>query len=497
MDTPRKKAREYLRVSQDRSGRLQSPGEQHHDNEGAAAERGWALGEPYAERDGVSASRYSAKSRAAFDELAADLTGGRFGAQVLILWESSRGSRRVGEWVSLIEACEDAGVVIFVTSHDREYDPAMPRDRKALLDDAVDSEYESGKASKRIRRTMAANAEAGLPHGKTPFGYRRTYALGERGKRVMLAQVPEPAEAAVIDELFRRLREGHALKAIARDFTARGFATRSGKSFSAQHLRDLALRPCYGGLRTHEGGGGDLWRKSLDGAVKAVWPPLVDAETFHAVRTMLNSPERRTSRPGRAVHLLSLIAVCGPCGGPVSVSYRYGRRREYTCRERSCVRIEAGALDEYAEAVMLGYLARPDVIEQLRASRGDDDGKLAAVLGDLAAQRGELAELRAMANAGRMSVASFVAIEPGILARITTLEARERELSVPPALSVIPPGRDVAARWKAAPVAARRQVARLLCSPAILGTMQVGRSPKAGSAAPPEQRVTWDRGEQS
>jgi hypothetical protein len=50
-----------------------------------------------------------------------------------------------------------------------------------------------------------------------------------------------------------------------------------------------------------------------------------------------------------------------------------------------------------------------------------------------------------------------------LLASISGLEVRERELSTPPALSVIPPGQDVARRWKAAPMSAKRQVARLLC----------------------------------
>jgi hypothetical protein len=44
------------RISVDKSGRERSPEEQHADNEQAAAEHGWALGDPY--RDVRSASRY-------------------------------------------------------------------------------------------------------------------------------------------------------------------------------------------------------------------------------------------------------------------------------------------------------------------------------------------------------------------------------------------------------------------------------------------------------
>ena len=88
--------REYLRVSADKSGTLRSPAEQHTDNEQAASREGRALGQPYTENGAVSASRYANKTRHGFDALIADLAAGAFGAQVLMLWESSRGSLAAG-----------------------------------------------------------------------------------------------------------------------------------------------------------------------------------------------------------------------------------------------------------------------------------------------------------------------------------------------------------------------------------------------------------------
>jgi hypothetical protein len=207
---------------------------------------------------------------------------------------------------------------------------------------------------------------------------------------------------------------------------------------------------------------------------------------------MLLDPERRTSRPGRGKHLLSLIGLCDVCGGPLSVTYRRAGRREYACRNFSHIYVDADDLDSYAEQVMLAYLARDDVIEQLRATP-EDSGELAGVRGDLAQTRGELAQWRAAAGSGKVTLESFAAIEPGLLARITGLEARERELSTPSALSVIPPGKDVARRWAAAPMSARRTVARMLLAPPILGQLRVGRSPSPGHAVDPAERVIWDR----
>ncbi len=68
----------------DRSGRLQSPAEQHDDNQRAAGSRGWTLGDPCAKAAAVSASRYSGNVRTALDMLCADLDAGSFGARVLM-----------------------------------------------------------------------------------------------------------------------------------------------------------------------------------------------------------------------------------------------------------------------------------------------------------------------------------------------------------------------------------------------------------------------------
>jgi DNA invertase Pin-like site-specific DNA recombinase len=480
-------AREYLRVSQDRSGRARSVEEQHADNVRAGEQHGFTLnGEAYSDVS-LSASRYATKVRGPFSDLLADLKADRFGAQVLVMWESSRGSRRVSEWVQLLDALEDAGVKVLVTTHGRLYDPANWRDRKSLLEDAVDNEADSAKKSDAILRAAAATAARGEPHGRIPYGYRRRY---DPVTRKLVAQEKEPDEAAVVEELFNRLKAGHSLRAIALDYEARGIRTRTGKLFDAQHLRDLALRPLYAGLRVHSPGNRTgRYRGSLEGAVKATWPALVDREKFYQVRNLLMDPERRTSRPGRGKHLLSLIAVCDVCGGWLSVTYRRGDR-EYTCRDFSHIYIGADDLDVHAEAEMIVYLSRGDVIERLRA-QPDVGRELATVRGDLGQARGELDSWRAAARSGKVSLGSFAAIEPGLLTRITGLEARETELSTPPALSVIPPGKDVARRWVAAPMSARRQVARMLLAPPILGQLRVARSPSPGHVVDPAERVIW------
>jgi site-specific DNA recombinase len=482
-------AREYLRVSKDTSGRARSVDEQHGDNERAAVERGVKLGVPYVDNS-LSASRYAKSARGDFARLLDDLEGGRFGADELWLWESSRGSRKVGEWVTLIELCEKAAVGIFVTTHGRLYDPANARDRRSMLEDAVDSAYESDKTSARQLRAQAATAQAGKPAGKTPYGYKRSYEV--RGaKVVILSQDVVPDEAAVVREVYQRLSKGHTLRAIARDLDARGVRTRSGRPFTGSALSDMAVNPTYAGLRAHKAGSGGRYR-NLDGVTltDATWSPIVDKALWYSVRATLTS--RAGTLPGATSHWLTGTARCHVCDGTLSSNRVKDGTPRLAC-PKGHVRIEEAELDAYVEKMVLAYLARPDVIDELRRG-ASDDAELAGVRDCLAEARAELAALRAAVSSGTLTVASLVAAEPGLVARVEELERRERDLSAPPQLAaLITPGRDVKRRWKAAPMSARRDVARLLLVPSLLGQLRVTRSPVDRRPTPVVQRVIWRR----
>jgi site-specific DNA recombinase len=489
-----KTARDYLRVSLDRSGRARSLEEQHADHARVAGEQGWTLGKDSYRDESVSASRFSRKVRGGFDALIADLEADRFDARILMIWESSRGSRRVGEWVRLLELCEQRSVSIFVTTHGRCYEPGNGRDRRSLLEDAVDSEYESAKMSTRGRRAAAANAVAGRPHGCIPYGYRRVF---HPQTRAFVAQEPQPGEAEVVTELYRRLIQGHSLKGIARDFQERGIRTRSGVTWTPQHLRSLAIKPLYTGLRAHIPGrrGGDRM-VDLDNLHEGQWPGLISRADWFAVQRLLRAPERKTTRPGRAKHLLSFIAHCGVCQGTLSVAYRDGADPLYVCGTKGCVRITQADLDTLAEQVMLDYLAQSDVIDTLRAGEHEGDRELSEVRDQLAAVRARHEQLADAVAAGTVSITTLIRAEPTMLAEITTLETRERELSTPSALrGLIEPGADVAQRWVTTPISTRREIARLLLTPELIGQLRLNPSPRRGRhRTPAHERTQWWRG---
>jgi DNA invertase Pin-like site-specific DNA recombinase len=487
--------REYLRVSQDKRGRQRSVNEQHEDNERGTTQHGIVItGDPYVDND-VSASRYATKEREDFARLIADLESGAFAEDLLILWESSRGSRQTGEWVRLIDLCELRGKRFFVTTHGRIYDPANGRDRRTLMEDAVDSEYESYKTSVRIRRDTAAQARSGRPHGTAPHGYMPQYAerTGE-----LVNWVENPAESMVPKELFRRLRAGHALSAITKDFGTAGYLNRSGKPFTRQHLRTMATRHAYAGLRVHlprsRGQRNPVQTKPT--ITEATWDALVEPEVFWAVQRIISNPARRKSKDGRAKHELSMILRCDPCGGPMNA--RGEAEGVYRCLERSCTQIEKAGVDALIvgtadkPGAILRYLSSDAVWRDFRATP-QQEARAQAIGAELEELRTERTEFE---RARPTTVAQSQMLARGletVQERITALEAEERALTLPSTLrDLITPGADVARRWQAAPIAARREVARLLLTPAVIGQARVTPCPDK-RRRPAHERVTFAR----
>jgi site-specific DNA recombinase len=503
----RLRGREYLRVSYDPSGVMKSTTDQHADNATDADREGIELGEPFVEEGARSASRFATKERKGFDDLVAVLEAGRFGAEVLYLWESSRGSRKVREWVSLIDACETAEVRIRVTTHGRTYDPVNPRDRRSLLEDAVDAEYEVGRSSLRIRRGHASSAKAGKPGGRAPYGYVRSY---DPRTRAFISQDPVPEEAAVVRELFDRLYRGHSFRRIERDFQAAGIRSRDqervvrddsgqvvrdengdpktvvipGRPFSAEQLRTMALNPAYAGLRVHHG-------QTYQGQ----WKPLVKRAVWSAVQKRLKTPESTKGRSGRGLHLLSYIVPCGCCDGPLSPKNRDRGGPNYHCKQRGCVRVNEEKLDAYIEAVIFGYLRRPDVGKTLLAA--------SAVTPQLDAVREEIQELRQQLDdlyerakptapkGQRLSPAALAALEPDYLEQLALAERREKELAAPDVLAALLQRGDLSGWPDDMPLSARRDVCRLLLVPERIGRPQLARAKH--SHAPVGDRIKWQR----
>ena len=69
----------------------------------------------------------------------------------------------------------------------------------------MDSSHEVGQVARCASGArVAAKAKKGKVHGRTPYGYRREYGIDEKGKRVLVRQYADPAEAKVVKGIFDR-----------------------------------------------------------------------------------------------------------------------------------------------------------------------------------------------------------------------------------------------------------------------------------------------------
>lgn len=486
---PNLSVREYLRVSKDRQQTGKSPDQQHDENVQSIERQGWSLhaDPPYRDTD-RSASRFATKAREDFKRLIDDLERDAFGADVLAIWESSRGSRRVGEWVDLVDLCKERSVRIWVTTHGRLYDPANARDRRSLLEDAVDAEYESDKTSERIRRDVRAAAEKGKPHGKNIYGYQRVY---DKQTRELLRVEEHPEQAPIVKEAARRILDGDTFYAVAKDFNERGIASRrptrkdhrSNYGWTPPAVKQMLTMPAYAGKRQHQG--------EIVG--DAVWPALIDYATWQKLQTIMSPADRKRTNDWPAKHLLAGIALCGVCGAPMRVGKQNAGTKKHdeegnplprkTYRTYVCsgvpgrpgpdgkkgfhVAMREEHLDEVVTELMLARLERPDFLAMIGERGEGTDAERRALLDEIAGYQEYLDKVRADA-AVKLQFELLLDQEARIEPKIRAVQSRLEKISeVDPFVLTILAGGGIRMEWKDLELAEKRRLVRAVMAPRI------------------------------
>jgi site-specific DNA recombinase len=483
----------YCRVSLDKDDTGKSTTDQ------AAIGREWAekvgaviVGE-YIEPGSMSGSRYATKAREEYARLLADIGDGKLDA--VWFWEQSRTSRRLDVFAELRNLCRDMGVLW--VERDRVIDPNDNNDMLSAGFKALISEQESEMTSLRVTRGKASSAQQGRRAGQIAYGYKALYASDGR----YLHDVPdmfdgdgkpvEDSPAYVVREIYTRIMRGHSINSIRRDLAERGVTTKRGYRWQNSTIRNVATSPTYLGQRVYQVGEDtsqtDRVKHVLDG-VKTAWPPLVDAETWWAVHRILSDQSRTTTRPGRAVHLLSSLAVCAECGGKLArkkspPQVRATHPHSYWCTDRACVGIYADALDDYVEKVMVRWLSNPDTVADL--TRVDDSAAAAQARADVEQLRADLTTLHQDARAGRVSPTVATMSEAGIKERIADAEQRIQAATLPPVLRGNI-GAQAQSGWDDLDVGVKRQI---IAAVADIRLLKVGRH--GNRAVPVQARVSW------
>lgn len=481
----------YLRASRDRYGTEKSVGDQEIDYKSSLANNAdWAEVAVFRDNN-RSASRFATKTREDFVKLVEAIDAGEI--DLLWIWEFSRSQRRLKVFADLAELCRERGVKWFVFTAGRAFDLDNASDRLYLGISALIAEQESEALSERTRRGVRYNLRERRPHGRPPYGYLRRY---HPVTRAFVEQVADPVTGPVVTEIGRRFAAGEATNAIAVDLNKRGVVAPDGGEWTLWSVKRIALNQTYTGVRTYTRGK----QRTPDGSPmptvhEGSWPALIDQETYEQCALRATAPaDRRWTRPSRPKHLLSNVAVCGQCGGPIGPQLRRDRRRPniapvlvYTCRNGGHVNMKMADADAVVLAAIAEWLGRADVWSSTMVAASD---RSRAAHSEAAAARTELAEALALVKAGKLSVASLAEVEPALRQRIEDAEARATRASLPGPVAALVRSKGTASeRFNALDLGARRAVLDAVC---VIELLPTGRGRRF---TPDRVRLTYTLGQ--
>ncbi len=452
----------YVRISSDVMGERLGVARQEADCRRLAEQRGWSVLDVYVDND---ISAFSGKPRPSYRRMLDDIRSGRIDG--VVTWHEDRLHRRPLELETFIEVIEATGCQV-ATVQSGELDLTTPTGRLNARVVGSFARYESEHKSKRVKRKLEENAIAGKHHGGSrPYGWHNDRVTLDLG------------EAANVRRAIEMLLTGNSVRATVAALNAAGARNTRGEAWTPATLRPVVLRARNAGLRQHHGATVGQGR----------WEPIVDVDTYDRLRVLLTDPARRTT-PGAAgrSRLLSGIARCGVCGGPLRAAkgraYKGKASDIYRCGVSSCVTRDLHQLEAYISTIVCGRLARPDAVELLRRDEPES-----AVLARKAVE----------ALRERLDVAAADYADSAITSeQLRTITARLRPQLLATERLVVPPGPDVQMLdglagapnvqeiWDSLDVSVQRRVIALLVS------VKVARTRRGhGGFDPDAVQVDW------
>lgn len=298
----------YVRISLDVAGEGKGVDRQEELCRPLVERKGWTVAEVYRDND-VSASKD--RERPEYARMLADIEAGRIGA--VAVYAIDRLTRKPVELEHFIDLVERHGTQLANVAGDVQLDTVQGRLTARIMGSVARAEAEN--IGKRVRDQKRQRAASGIPHK----GRHRLYGYTGREKQPDGSWVGTdweviPDEAANIREAFTRRASGESTTAIARDFTARGIKTVSGRDWTSGVLGETLTKHVYYGKVTFKG----------EVIADSIFPALVDEDTWLAAQANLANDSAGTNTRR---YLLSGILKCRHClspmkGNPSNKMYR-------------------------------------------------------------------------------------------------------------------------------------------------------------------------------
>lgn len=439
----------YGRKSTRDDGR--SAARQERDWAADCTREGFQQGRRFIDPD-LSASQYATKPRPDYLALVEHIKSGN--CRMVSMWEASRGSRELEEWIVFLKLCKAKSVLIriFGGGDPRTFDVRNRRDWRTLVEEGVDAHDESDKLSERIRDGVRDGALEGRPYGRLPYGYSREYGLID-GKLRPTRQFENETQAAVIRGMVEATLAGKSMHAQAQALNDEGVPTSSGRGEWKGHvIRRILLNPVYTGRRLHRG----------EQTAEECWPPIITDEEHRRLVAKLAVPGRRISSEATLKYQLTAAASCGLCGGVIRTTGAKAADRaagqpstRYRCAACHRVSVRCSDVDRLINFVMRARLRSPDTWPAFTPAR--DDAAARAAKAEIDALGERLAEAKRVWKAGDISAASFGEYERDLAPQIEAAQRRYQKVTTPTALQGMNP-LEIADRWPDLPPGMRRTV---------------------------------------
>ena len=389
----------YVRVSTQRQAQTQTIEQQLHLLREYSHKQGWVWNEEHIFRD----DGYSGASlrRPGLDRLRDQVRTAAFDR--VLITAPDRLARNYVHQMLLMEEFERCGCQIEFLDQPTSH---TPHDQLLVQIRGAVAEYERSLIAERMRRGRQQKYRAGLlvPWTHAPYGYRvdPSRPRDPAGVRV------EPAEAAVVAELFHRYQQDRqSLVGLTKELMRQQTPSPSGnRRWNQATVRGILCKPVYTGTVTigryrvararhrqsalrpvgHEHGGHPATGPQEWEAVAQV-PAIITQDQFDLVQAKLAQNQQYARRNNTAhAYLLRALVSCGNCHLACTGRYRKTKDAEYayytcrgkghpviSCRDERCRSrfIPAGQLDELVWKDLCDLLTPPQTLaEALHRAQG-------------------------------------------------------------------------------------------------------------------------------
>jgi site-specific DNA recombinase len=311
----------YLRMSMDRTGDGAGLERQEQACRALALARGWDVVDVV--DDTISATTVRLADRPGWQRVVQTIEADE--ADLIVAWHLDRVTRSMKDLEFLIDLALERDIGLATATGDIDLTTDVGRMVARILAAVASAETE-----RKAERQILANdlrVAAGKPQWiRRPFGYELDGKLRE-------------AEAAVVLKAYHDVLAGKALTTVAREWNEAGFRTSAPDAATARpraprkndydpsgRWNNVAVRFLLRAPR-------NMAKSTLYGEIMGdgKWTPIVDESTWRAMDRFLADRERPDSTVGKLANLLSRIATCAVCGGPMGASKR-GDGPIYVCK---------------------------------------------------------------------------------------------------------------------------------------------------------------------